>query len=211
MPDLPLARVLKDYGITSPSAQDAARNALVKAGTISGRPNRVNISDEKVGPARSALEAAFLWHCGNGDCRREASSSSVPTLLVGQQSCAICGGSGDRKALKRLAKAANRAGVTRILVVGGTENKWREIRAGSPDGLEWRFVDGVKARDDRYFRNHRRWADLRVVWGSTPLDHRVSNQFGPAMGGRVVTLSRRGIAALVDAVVRHIEGQGRRA
>ncbi len=204
MPDLSLARVLKDFGIASPASQASARSALVEAGTISSRPNRVNISAEKVGPARSALQAAFLWHCGNGDCRREASSFSDPTLLVEQQSCAVCGGSGDRKALQRLAKAAGKAGVVRILVVGGTATKWREIRAKTSAGVEWRFVDGVKSRDDRYFRGDRRWADVTVIWGSTPLDHRVSNHFVRKSGAPVITVTRRGIASLADAVADHL-------
>ena len=204
MPELSLTQMLKDFGITSPTAQADARNALVEAGAISGRPNRVNISAEKVDPARGALESAFLWHCGNGDCRREASSSPDPTLLVEQPSCGICGGSGDRKALRRLAEAVGKAGLARILVVGGTETKWREIRANSPAGVEWRFVDGVKSRDDRYFRGDRRWADVTVIWSSTPLDHRVSNHFGRKGGGPVVTVARRGIASLADAVADHL-------
>ena len=204
MPELSIIQMLKDFGITSPGSQASARSALVEAGTISGRPNRVNISAEKAGPARSALEAAFLWHCGNGDCRRAASSSSAPTLLVDRQSCHICGGSGDRSALRRLGKAAAKAGVTRILIVGGTETKWREIRSGSPAGLEWRFVDGVKSRDDRHFRGDRRWAEVIVLWSSTPLDHRVSSHFTGKNDGRVVTVSRRGIASLADAVSARI-------
>ena len=204
MSDLSLVGVLKDLGITSPTSQNSARSALVDAGTISRRPNRVNIAAGKVDAARSVLEAAFLWHCGNGDCRRAAAVSSAPTLLVERPRCGICGGSGDRSALRRLGKAATKAGVTRILVVGGTETKWREIRSGSPAGLEWRFVDGVKSRDDRHFRGDRRWAEVIVLWSSTPLDHRVSSHFTGKNDGRVVTVSRRGIASLADAVSARI-------
>ncbi len=195
--------MLKDFGVTSSGSQTAAKDALVKAGTISRRPNRVNISADKIDAARSALEAAFLWHCGHGDCRR-AASSSASALLVERQSCRICGGSRDRNALQRLGEAADKAGVARILVVGGTGTKWREIRAGSPAGLEWRFVDGVKSRDDRYFRGDRRWADVIIVWSSTPLDHRVSSHFTGKNDGRVVTVSRRGITSLADAVGDHL-------
>ncbi len=194
--------MFKDFGITAPGAQKSAREALSRAGIISSRPNRTNIASEKVDRAREALEAAFLWHCGNGDCRRQAEAS--PSLLVDQAHCTICGGSKDRSSLTSMASALADANVSRVLVVGGTEAKTREIREKSPPGVEWRFVDGTRSKDDRYFRHNRRWAEIIVIWGSTVLDHRVSSHFESKGDDRVITVTRRSIGALADAVVEHL-------
>ena len=194
--------MFKDFGITTPGAQKSAREALSRAGIISSRPNRTNIASEKVDRARAALESAFLWHCGNGDCRRKAEAS--PNLLVDQAHCTICGGSKDRSSLTSMVSALAAANVSRVLVVGGTEAKTREIREKSPPGVEWRFVDGTRSKDDRYFRHNRRWAEIIVIWGSTVLDHRVSSHFESKGDDRVITVTRRSIGALADAVVEHL-------
>ena len=194
--------MFKDFGITAPGAQKSAREALSRAGIISSRPNRTNIASEKVDRAREALDAAFLWHCGNGDCRRQAESSK--SLLVDQAHCTICGGSKDRSSLKEMASALTAAGINKVLVVGGTEAKRREIREKSPPGVDWRLVDGTRSKDDRYFRHNRRWAEIIVIWGSTVLDHRVSSHFESKGDDRVITVTRRSIGALAEAVVEHL-------
>ena len=126
MPDIAIARMFRDFGIATPGAQKTAREALSRAGIISSRPNRTAIASEKVDRAREALETAFLWHCGNGDCRRQAEASR--SLLVDQAHCTICGGSKDRSSLEAMASALVASNVSKVLVVGGTEAKGREIR-----------------------------------------------------------------------------------
>lgn len=195
--------MFKDFGITAPGAQKSAREALSRAGIISSRPNRTNIASEKVDRARAALESAFLWYCSNGDCRRQAEAS--PSLLVDQAHCTICGGSKDRSSLKAMASALASAKLSKVLVVGGTEAKRRELREKSPAGVDWRLVDGTRSRDDRHFRHNRRWAEIIVIWGSTELDHRVSSHFDARGDSRVITVTRRGIGALADAVVAHLK------
>ena len=79
-----------------------------------------------------------------------------------------------------------------------------EIRESSPGYVEWRFVNTKVARDDRYYRSSRDWAEVTVVWSSTPLPHKVSRHFEDG-GGIRVTVSRRGVAALADGVREHVE------
>ncbi len=205
MAEISIARMLKGFGITAPEAQKAAQDALIEAGVISARRNRANIADSKTERARAVLEQVFLWRCRNGDCKREASGAGEPTLLVEQAACSICGGSQDGSALRRMAAAAADANVSRILVVGGTEAKWDVIRAKSSKDVEWRFIDGKRSREDRHFRSHRQWAQVIVVWSSTPLDHRVSSHFDGKGDGRVITVTKRGVAALADGIAQHLE------
>ena len=177
MADTQIAPMFAEFGIAAAESQQRARTALVDAGVISGRPNRANIAVDKTEPARACLTAAFLWHCGHGDCRSRALHADLgrPPLLVDQASCAVCGGSSDLGPLTRMAAAMAKAGLSRILIVGGTVAKWRSMREET--GVEWRFVDGTAAPHERSLRSQRRRADITVIWASTPLKHRVSKHF----------------------------------
>ena len=195
--------MLTELGIALES-QQAAREALVEADVISGRPNRTGIAVSKRDAVRTTLEGAFLFHCRNGDCQRAA--DGVPaTLLVEQFACSVCGGSADRRALERMAKAMTRVGISRLLVVGGTDVKSRQIQANCPAAVELRFVDSVTARDDRYYRGHKAWAEVIVLWSGTPLPHKVSRHFDGKGDARVVTAHGTGIATLADTVRRRVE------
>ena len=207
MDDILIPQMLREFGIADGASQQLARQALSDWGLIT-RPNRQKIAAYKRDDSLEALTESFIWHCNNGDCRMGARApgavSGLPPLLVEQPHCSVCGGSRDTSALSRMAGALAAARLSRVLVVGGTENKRREILEKSPPGVDWQFVDGKAARPDRLLRSHREWAEIIVLWASTILDHRVSAHF-PARGDdRVITVPRRGIAALADAVTRHV-------
>lgn len=220
MKDLPISQLLKELGIADGESQRLARQSLAEWGVI--RPDRQRIAAYKRDDALLALSESFLWHCGNGDCRGQArrappparsaddrpapsgSSDDRPPLLVEQPACSICQGSPDASALRRMAEALRAAGLSKVLVVGGSQNKRQEILRKSPPGIQWRLLDGTTAKPDRLFRPDREWAEVIVLWGSTELDHRVSDHF-PAKGDdRVITAARRGITALADAVTQHL-------
>ena len=205
MDNVSLADMLAGLGVARPSSQQAAREALVEARIISGRPNRTGIAAGKRDAVRAALQRVFLLHCNKGGCRQAALGAPAP-LLVEQPFCSVCGGSTDRRSLDLMAQAMGRAGLSRLLVVGGTEVKTQQIRADCPASVECRFVDGVVARDARYFRDHKRWAEVIAIWAGTPLPHKVSRHFDDKGDARVVTVSGTGIATLAEAVRRHVQG-----
>ena len=126
---------------------------------------------EKVG---AVLGDAFLRHCRNGDCSRQAASraGSREALLVEQQFCEVCGGSTNRRALERMAAAMQAAGTSRVLVVGGTKEMEREIRNNTPALVEWRFENGLTSRDDRYYRADMQWGGAH----SHLVQHAVASQ-----------------------------------
>ena len=217
MKDLPISQLLKELGVADGESQRLARASLAEWGVIT-RPDRQRIAAYKRDDALAALEASFRWHCSNGDCRMQARRApppaglppsapqeDLPPLLVERPACSVCQGSQDASALRRMAGALQAAGLSKVLVVGGSENKRHEILRKSPPGVEWRLLDGTTAKPDRLFRAHRDWAEIIVLWGSTELDHRVSDHF-PAKGDdRVITAARRGITALADAVTQHLQ------
>ena len=214
MTDIPIDNMLADFGI-APSEYQSARSALFEWGVIQRSPQRANIARHKVDDAREVLAAAFLWHCNNGECRQAAREdggnsggsggieSDLPRLLVAQSACRICGGDPSASVLGQAGQALSSAGIVRILVVGGTEAKGRELRQKSPPELDWRFIDGKRVRDDRYYQPHRDWAQVIVIWQSTPLDHKVSDHFDGKGDARVITVRRRGVTALAQELISH--------
>ena len=139
--DVSIAEMLARFGVTDADAQQSALEALVAAGVVSGRPNRTRIGADKRDRVGAVLAEAFLRHCRNGDCRQQAAveDGRRALLLVDQPFCEVCGGSTNRSALERMAKAMKTAVISRVLVVGGTEAQAREIRENTPDSVEWRF------------------------------------------------------------------------
>ena len=207
MADISIAEMLAGFGVTDAGAQQSALEALVAAGVVSSRPNRTRIASDKRERVGAVLAETFLQHCHNGDCLQQAAAEagSRAPLLVAQQSCQLCGGSTNRRALERMGEAMRKAGVGRLLVVGGTKKLEREILDNTPSSVEWRFENSLTSRDDRYYRSNIDWADVIVIWSSTPLPHKVSRHFEGVRDGRKITVTRRGIAALADEVRQRME------
>ena len=208
MADLTIERMLSDFGVTHPDAQQSAVEALVDAGVLSSRPNRTRIAADKRERVAAALSEVFVRHCNNGDCRQVAAQPGPRRpLLADRQRCEVCGGSANRSALERLARAMQERGLSRVLVVGGTEASERDIRQSSAGALEWRFVNTQVARDDRYHRSNREWAEVMVIWSSTPLPHKVSRHYEHGGDSMRITVTKRGVAALADTVRERLERQ----
>jgi hypothetical protein len=76
-------------------------------------------------------------------------------------------------------------------------------------GLQFTYVDGASgtytAKDAA---NHLRWAQVVVVWGSTPLPHKVSKLYtdDPPANVRVIQVSRRGIEAVCQELRKSYGG-----
>lgn len=209
--DVSLTKMWRDFGIGEGEPRRRAGAALVEASVISRRPNRTNIAGDKVSWALEALESAFILHCTRGDCRAQADAQAKlrdgkdrETLAVTQRLCHICGGSADRSALQRLAASLAGTGVSRVVVVGGTEQKGREIRSGCPPDIEWRFVDGMKAYGDHHYQPDKAWAQVIVIWTRTPLAHKVSSHFETEARDRLIYVTGTGIESLCEAVTAHV-------
>ena len=203
--DTPIKDMLADIGITDPESQETAIKDLIRKGVISKRRKRTNIASTKLKRVESCLKETFSWHCHNGDCKGVAKADAPPPLLVDKAFCSYCVGSTDRRSLQEMAETLHADGSRRILILGGTPKVHREIERKSRGlSVEWRFIDGTKAKDDRYYRPHRDWANIIVIWSSTPLDHRVSRHFTGWSDDRVITAERRGISSFCQSVIRHI-------
>lgn len=203
-----IERFLAREGYTTACARRQARALLERAGLT--RPGKRAMAVTKLPRARTVLAAGSLRVCGNPECERLARAQAPGKHLVAHvaaASCTVCGGSNNRRAALALATRLATLGITRLLVVGGTPTLHAELdRLLTPHGVALRCVDGASgSHTAREAAQHLRWAEVVVIWGATPLPHKVSALYVDAPSDtRVVKLARRGIEALCRAVLQSL-------
>lgn len=208
--DVEIGAWLGSLGFDSAGSRGSARNVLEESGLT--RPGKLRMSEGKLFQARDALEAALFRVCENGECRDLARrlGAGRELVLVSATSCKICGGSNNRRAVRTMGRSLRAHGVERLLIVGGTPAQHAEMREILSSGdLAVRFVDGEAGSHSRRDAGpHLEWAQMLVVWGATPLPHKVSRLYTddpPAhLRGRTVKLAKRGVEALCREVMRSL-------
>jgi len=208
--DLDIEAWLSGLGFDLPQARSAARGALEAAGLT--RAGKTRMSTAKEERARTALEAGFFLHCATPACIAAASASGKTPVRTGQRPrCAHCGGSDNRRAEAALLAACGKAGIRRLVVIGGSPAVREELRDALGHSLDLRLVDGTERRSLAQARQDLDWAELILLWGGSELDHRVSTLYTGAaapLRRKLVHASKRGIAALLEAAVTHLERHG---
>ncbi len=212
MGDRDIAELLAELGFADTAAMQAARGALEQAGLTSSRKTRV--SEEKIPRIAALLDQTFARCCPSPACRGALARLKPAAQLLAvadPRNCEHCGGSDNLKAVRLLAEACRRRGISRIVVVGGSPSVREEILALKPQEWELRLVDGTERRTLDRARADLDWAHLVLIWGSSELDHKVSKLYTDATGParrKVVHTARRGVAALFTAGAEHLARQG---
>ena len=208
--DLDIEAWLSELGFDLPQTRSAARGALEAAGLT--RAGKARMSTAKEERARGILEAGLFLHCATPACIAAAAASGRTAVRTGQRPrCAHCGGSDNRRAEAALLAACSRVGVRRLVVVGGSPAVREELRDALGPSLELRLVDGTERRSLAQARQDLDWAELILLWGGSELDHRVSTLYTgapPPLRRKLVHASKRGIAALLEAAVTHLDRHG---
>ena len=207
MPDEPLAiaTLLSELGFDAPESQARARALLIENRLTT--PAKQGISVAKRPRVEELLRAQFIVTCATPACKAASHDGRTHVLTHDRRHCWICGGSDNRRAVEAAAEAFAAAGVKRIVIVGGSPAVHDELRQLQPPGWELRLVDGTERRTGDAARSDLRWADLVIVWGSTELDHKVSGHYTREGLDKVVHVTRRGIAAILDEAVKHLRGR----
>jgi hypothetical protein len=204
--DVEIGGWLAGLGYGAGPAQQRARAALEELQLT--RPGKTRISAGKLERGAAALVDRFSLHCTSAACVEAARRSGREPLPAATKGlCAHCGGSDNARAAQDLVAACARAGVRRLLVVGGSPSVREELRAGVGNSIELRTVDGTERRTQERARSDLEWADLVLLWGATELDHKVSTHYAhpaPPLRRKVVHVARRGIAALLGAATEHL-------
>ncbi len=209
--DRDIDALLAELGFSTPAARERARAALQEANLT--RAGKQRISDEKLPRVREALAARFFVHCSSPACVAAANASGrEPVLTDLKPACQSCGGSDNRRAAADLVAAFRRRGMKRLVVVGGSPSVREELAREIGPALELRMVDGTERRTGDKARGDLAWADLVLIWGASELHHKVSMLYTQApqpLRSKVVLVAKRGVAALLQAAVEHLEGTGR--
>ena len=203
MPDADLDELLGTLGYAGEPALRAARETLVAAGLTSGKKRGIDAA--KVPAVRAALERVLIPVCGSVTCAAEAGRRSPAARPIGTEanSCAVCGGSENRRAAVRLAASARGRRRPRLVVVGGSPEARTQLVELTRGVAELRLVDGLGRATEDHARTDIAWADAVLIWGSTQLDHKVSNHYSRA--ANAITVPRRGVAALLDAAADRLD------
>lgn len=202
--DFDIDEELGRLGFVSAEAQRAARAVLEEAGLT--RPGKRRMAIDKRDRFRDALEGRYLFLCA--ECQQAATNGNGrERVVVASEQCSECGGSANRREASRLVEAFRAAGLARLLVVGGSPGTRRDLEARLAGAVELRLVAGESSPGRRTAEAHIGWADIVALWGPTELSHKVSELFtaSPSARGKLVTVRRRGVAALCREVRSHLE------
>lgn len=196
-----IADLLRSAGFDTPTAMKAARQALESA--KSTRAGKTGIARSKVDAALALLADRFVRVC-SPQCRALAREGRDP--VTSRMRCEICGGSNNRRAALAAARALQINGVTRVLIVGGRPEQWREMAdMFSEHGVALQGIDGTSSsHSQKDAQANMRKAQVLVIWGATELRHAVSNLYTsePPAHLRIVRVSKRGTEALCSEITR---------
>ena len=201
---LDLNALLTELGFDSTESQQLARTALVDAKLTT--PTKSRIDGAKRPRVEGTLRSQFLVSCGAADCERDAGERTVVRTSA-LQHCWSCHGSPNRRGAQSAIEAMRRGNIRRLVIVGGSPSVHDELRQFLGNAIDLRIVSGTERRTLDLARSDMRWADLVLVWGSSELDHKVSTLYvnqKDHSSASVVLINRRGIAALMDAIVQHV-------
>jgi hypothetical protein len=174
-----------------PEIEARARAALAKPRTLSAPGLTV---ERRCPPCMDAPVRA--------DVRIVPAEGAVP--------CDHCGDSvNKREALGLIATFVER-GLSRLLVVGGGPGTAEELKNLLGGAIELQIVDGETHRNATQAAAELAWADVVVIWSSTILPHKVSKLYTDRRAeyrDKLVTVTRRGAAALCRTVVDKVKGE----
>ena len=199
MRDERIEDVLAKLGLAGDAAV-RARGILDEAGITNPRKERVSVAKRE--RLETAIAERYARFCETCAARTDPGGREVVT--VPREVCERCGGSDNARALAEAAEACAAAGVRRVVMVGGSAAVREELVALS-DRLDLRLVDGIGRRTKAEARSDVEWAQVVLLCGSTELAHRVSTLYAddPAVKGKLVRSSRRGVAAIAGELTQH--------
>jgi hypothetical protein len=204
--DVDIQRFLSEEGYLGEAAF-RARSTLEAEGLT--RPGKRRLDVSKLGRARDTLRARLVRVCHRSACRDVGDPRA--RVSVSTQHCQVCGGSANRRAGELAGQALLDAGYRRLLVLGGmTSTRAALVEAVASSELQVRSIDGTQGvRALPTVEADLAWADVMVIWATTPLPHKVSARYTTRARGQVpcVTVARRGVEALCSALIRFCSAQ----
>ena len=199
MKDVDIGRFLAERGLLHDAAA-TARQLLEDHGLT-------RISVAKLPQVEALLNERLVCSCHKAECREfaltTAQASRGTAIQVAPPYCAFCGGSDNRRAVAELAKTMEATGRRRLLVVGGAPGTQQTLMSLLPSTCSVRFVSRDESHSAKSAGENRQWADIVVIWASTPIGHKTTNHY---KGSDTITVARRGVSALASDVAAALGG-----
>lgn len=205
--DLPITQLLADLGVVAATEVATARAALEDAGLTN--PRKTNISLAKRDAVTDTIDQLYRRLCTRcavdvdaGNDTPGAPPDQRPILRVAQPQCTRCGGSNNQRAVDEMLAACGRAGVGKIVFVGGSPAVRQELAQLLGEVLDLRLIEGTRSRTRAAAEADIAWADLVIVLGTSELAHKVSMLYtdDPAARKKAITVRRRGVEAIAQAI-----------
>lgn len=161
----------------------------------------------KLKPAMAVLGDRLVRVCGQRCLAtdRKQPGPAREAVTVTKASCEVCGGSNNAQAALEASAVLHRRGISRMLIIGGSPGVWDGMqRAFEGTGVELRMVDGTqRSHSDRDAEGNKRWVQVIVIGRASELRHAVSVHYqqGVPDDVRVITVARRGVTAVCEAIV----------
>lgn len=176
------------------------------------RPGKQRIAAAKLPAVVAVVERSFTMLCDRCRAQEGVGPDDAAVLTVAVADCRGCQGSDDLRALRAMGDACVRVGLRRIVVLGGSPTVRQRLLDLDFTGVELRLVDGDASKASRRADANAAWADVIIVIASSQLPHSVSIPYtqGAAAQGKVITVARRGLAALAEEIERFARGGPRR-
>ncbi len=193
MDDLALSELLSSRGFDGEAAERAL-DRLCRDGLT--RPGKARIARAKIEAVDRTLGAAFVRHCRNPACRPSPGDTREP-VPVSAPHCETCGRSDNRRAVERMLAAMDRAGWTRLLVVGGSPGTRGDLERLCAGRIDLRFVTEETTPNRRTVAPLLARADICAIWTSSEISHKATAVLREP---KVPKVPRRGVAALAEAV-----------
>ena len=212
--DLEIDGLLHEEGFDTPEARSEARRCLQTAKLTN--PGKSRIHRSKIDTVNHLLLNSLFRVCSDAECLEmaKALAQGRTVVHVSAQCCQVCRGSDNCRDVTRLNRCLEKCGKLYVIIVGGTPTEHREIRALSRDSqVKYRFIDATKGNYDKtYIKAQSRKADMVIVWGSTPLPHKVSNIYKDVVpSGRRISVARRGISQMCRETIQSLLDAASRA
>lgn len=195
-----LADDLKERGILDGSERARVRDLLSRQ--LGGNPDVFDVAELSV-----LVDDLVSVACDDEACAAELAIDPGRALLARTPDaayCDLCAGSDNRRAVARMVRQCRIGGVKRLLVVGGAPTTVGDLVELCDGRIDLRVIDGLKGRTRGEAQGDLAWANLCVVWGATPLAHKVSELYTDRWSDKqtqVIVVRRRGVAALCEEVV----------
>lgn len=201
---MPIDDLLEYLGFSSKPAQREARAVLDESGLTN--PRKRYIHPRKREQVSALVESRFVRICGSERCIAAMAADPRRRVPVATRDCGVCRGRRTLGAARRLLWCLSAAAINRLLIVGGSPATHAELRAAfTRSAVTLDVIDGAHPPKAGRALALVEGADIVVVWASTVLPHSVSTLFvRPNQRQKTVTVSRRGIEALADAIEKHL-------